>query len=497
MKINWFWAHRRNTSLHHMSLFVRGLKARGFSPEVNFFFDNQIYVGQKSKGCYIFYDRDQMDKKYKDIQKDIEGNINFASDFKRKQDLLFKDLFDTCSKIENTDLQKAKRAQLLRLLIDFKKNITSGPIITVQLWGIEACWDKDYFLTKEVMAKTKDFDKVKGLLTQSTKESVAFIERKSLLRAVIEIKKGLVSNKRSINSFDDVKDKRAKMILLKHIKDFEWVNSEYVSNKWDEQRWIEVINEELKKDSKKELQKLVSDSQKTIMVKENLIRRLKLSKKAKHVLDALNAFVSERDWAKGKYCYALSKYDLLLDEMGDRLDLSKEDILHYDIDELLEAMKTGKKIDVKHRKEGYIIISKKGIRKIHDFKKMKRIIKEEGIEEMFKAVEQSKSFKGVIACTGKVTGKVRVIDDPKEINDFKTGEIIVTYMTTMEFTPIFKKALGVITDEGSLSSHAAIISREFNLPCIVGTRVATRTLKTGDIVELDADKGIVRILKRA
>ncbi len=70
----------------------------------------------------------------------------------------------------------------------------------------------------------------------------------------------------------------------------------------------------------------------------------------------------------------------------------------------------------------------------------------------------------------------------------------MTYMTTIEFVPAFRKAAAVVTDEGGISSHAAIISREFKLPCIVGTKIATRVLQTGDTVEVDAMKGIIKIM---
>jgi len=64
----------------------------------------------------------------------------------------------------------------------------------------------------------------------------------------------------------------------------------------------------------------------------------------------------------------------------------------------------------------------------------------------------------------------------------------------MEFTPFFAKAKAVVTDEGGMSSHAAIISREFKIPCIVGTKIATRVIKDGDIIKVDANKGIIEII---
>ena len=78
--------------------------------------------------------------------------------------------------------------------------------------------------------------------------------------------------------------------------------------------------------------------------------------------------------------------------------------------------------------------------------------------------------------------------------DFQDGDILVTGMTRPEFVPLMKKASAIITDEGGLTCHAAIISRELNIPCIIGTKIATQVLQDGDMVEVDADKGIIRIL---
>jgi pyruvate,water dikinase len=81
-----------------------------------------------------------------------------------------------------------------------------------------------------------------------------------------------------------------------------------------------------------------------------------------------------------------------------------------------------------------------------------------------------------------------------EVRKMKCGEILVVEVTTPEFLPAMKKAIAVITDHGGLMTHAAIIAREFKIPCIVGTKIATQVLKNGDLVEVDANKGIVRKL---
>ena len=70
--------------------------------------------------------------------------------------------------------------------------------------------------------------------------------------------------------------------------------------------------------------------------------------------------------------------------------------------------------------------------------------------------------------------------------------VLVTSMTRPEMVVAMEKAAAIVTDEGGITSHAAIVSRELKIPCIIGTKIATRILKNGDLVEVDAFKGIVR-----
>jgi phosphoenolpyruvate synthase/pyruvate phosphate dikinase len=120
------------------------------------------------------------------------------------------------------------------------------------------------------------------------------------------------------------------------------------------------------------------------------------------------------------------------------------------------------------------------------------------IEERFLAQNKPQDdnvIKGEVASPGYAKGIVRIIQKRREFRSFKDGEILVTGMTRPEFIPLMKKAAAIITDEGGITSHAAILSRELKKPCIIGTRVATQILRTGDMVELDTNLGIVKIVK--
>lgn len=117
-------------------------------------------------------------------------------------------------------------------------------------------------------------------------------------------------------------------------------------------------------------------------------------------------------------------------------------------------------------------------------------------EEKYHPKSESKSISGKsVYGTGKIIAKCQVITDYSQIRTFEEGNILVTPSTLPKYNDIYVKAKAIVTNEGSILSHAAIFCREFKVPGIIGTKIATNFLKTGDEVEFDADKGLVRILK--
>lgn len=95
------------------------------------------------------------------------------------------------------------------------------------------------------------------------------------------------------------------------------------------------------------------------------------------------------------------------------------------------------------------------------------------------------------ASPGVASGPVIIVHDIKDLGKVKEGDILVTKMTNPDMVPAMRKVAGIVTDEGGMTCHAAIVSRELGTPAVVGTKKATKTLKDGDIITLDGEKGIV------
>ncbi len=163
---------------------------------------------------------------------------------------------------------------------------------------------------------------------------------------------------------------------------------------------------------------------------------------------------------------------------------------------LAEELITGKKInpsELNNRKKFYVQLTRKKRNWLYMGKKALTVLKREKFVK--EKVASIKEFKGFPAYSGKVLGEVVIV---KKLSDFKKetiGKIIISPMTIPQFVPYLKNVKAIVTDEGGINCHAAISAREFKIPCIVGTKIATKVLKDDDFVEMDANKGIIKIIK--
>ena len=101
---------------------------------------------------------------------------------------------------------------------------------------------------------------------------------------------------------------------------------------------------------------------------------------------------------------------------------------------------------------------------------------------------------GSISNKGFACGVAKVVNNIEDISKVNTGDIIVSINSSPAIMSALKKASAIVTDDGGITCHAAIVSRELNIPAVIGTKIATRVIKDGDLVEVDADKGVVRII---
>ncbi|MFA6227012.1 MAG: PEP-utilizing enzyme [Candidatus Paceibacterota bacterium] len=292
-------------------------------------------------------------------------------------------------------------------------------------------------------------------------------------------------------------------ILLKHLSKYPWL----VFGQYDDKRTLKFL-ENRKKSEKNtyrlEYSKLKEDKEKLRRGQENIYRKIgSESDEVKYLSDFLQYQSIERMNIKSYWAgsYYLSRH--LLNEVSKRINISLSDMLDFvtppETIELLNGTHRGNiKSIIVDRKESYAIIISDNKLRVVGADEANNLFK----EKIKKIINIDNTIKGQIAMLGKATGKVRkvIAGDldmlQKSIKDFKEGEILVTSMTQPNMMAIARKAAAIIADEGGITSHAAIISRELKIPCIVGCLHSMQVLKDGDLVEVDADKGVVRLLNK-
>jgi len=107
---------------------------------------------------------------------------------------------------------------------------------------------------------------------------------------------------------------------------------------------------------------------------------------------------------------------------------------------------------------------------------------------------RNKKIKGRVANKGIAKGPAKIVNSFDDFERFERGDVLVAKITDPSYVIIISKAAAIITDLGGVTSHPAIIAREFDIPCIVGTEVGTKEIREGDILLVDADKGLISII---
>jgi len=267
---------------------------------------------------------------------------------------------------------------------------------------------------------------------------------------------------------------------------------------WDINHYAELVADKVNLDIKKLIKNLNNYEKNTQSNFKALIKELSLDDKEIKIFNLIRNLGFYK-WAREyEFQQALYRAKSVQDELGKRCGLSELEskyLLPAEFKRALRAPKEFKRIlrarlkdflVLNYQKKGTVIFDKESAKK--EFSKIKFVGKE--IKAANKMV-----FKGTPAQSGKATGIVKIVNAHKDLIKMKPGNVLVSVSTGPELLSAMKKAAAIITDEGGITCHAAIVSRELGIPCIVGTKIATKVLKDGDRVEVDANRGMVKIIK--
>lgn len=322
-----------------------------------------------------------------------------------------------------------------------------------------------------------------NILSHPKGQSVLNIERKMFLEICIDLLDGKNVDKK----------------IKKYIEKNFWFKSDfYHANKITPESIFLEATSEIKQMSKESILAEIGKINETNILIENkkrdLLNELKLSKEDKKDIKFALKIVKWIDERKRGMMKNLYYFYYFINDVADRFGMEYSDLAVYFTDELEGLISNGERLtdkEIEKRKQGVFCVWEN---------KNRRVFYGQEAQDLFEIATHAKTqdIIGQVASFGgvkNISGKVKIIFDP--IKDrFENGDILVTSMTRVEFVPLMRKAKAIITNEGGIACHAAIVSRELGVPCIIGTKTATQMLANGDEVELDLEKGVVRIIKK-
>ena len=250
-----------------------------------------------------------------------------------------------------------------------------------------------------------------------------------------------------------------------------------------------------REEARRKLREISRQIRTTQRQKSKLVRKYRLGSEVLKIAHRLSYCIWWQDHRKSYIFQANQVIDVFLRELSRRFKVSFDDLHWYRFADVLRLVQGGESLmraELVARKKYFVVIWRPNQRTRYLFGEEAKKIYDRFIVQP--KVKQVRELRGQAVSSGTATGRVRVILSPKQAGKMKGGEVLVTTMTSPDFIVAMRKAVAVVTDVGGITSHAAIVSRELKIPCLVGTNIATKILKDGDRVEVDADKGIIRKL---
>ncbi len=293
-------------------------------------------------------------------------------------------------------------------------------------------------------------------------------------------------------------NKQTALNIKKHTADFGFLGYGMVGPAWNQEYFIDILSSLIRQqiNPSQALQESEDNKLKTEARQQELAKKLSIDDEHLGVLKFARDLVFTKGTRKDAIFCALSVLENLYKEVGRRHYLSLRQVRYFNPEELSALLRGGKmSAELLNERYNFSIYYSRyhpetevfltGA-KAKDFVAKLNIIKEE--------IADVKILSGDCASPGRARGEAKVINVIADMAKMKQGDILISIATTPDLVPAIKKASAIVTDVGGITCHAAIISRELGIPCVVGTKIATKIIKDGIIIDVDATHGKVDLI---
>lgn len=412
----------------------------------------------------------------------------------RKSKYYLKKTSNISRTLNNKKLSKFSDKELLKIFVESGKTLMMlfALFNTVQPQCMKKIEDE---VNKYLFQKIKkNNQEIFSQLTVSHKINTLQQEQRDWLKIVIKYKKAQKINQAIRNS------------VINHADRYGILGTADGSQAWDYSYYRKLLEKDSKKSNTSLREKLKIYeifSKKILKGKNNIYKRYNISNRIKRLVEMLSelGYIRLEIRLSGWMVFYYYFKNIFFPEISKRTGLPVYLLRAMTYDEVISFLKEGKNpsnVELKRRNSRFVMGMEEGKLFLLSGIRAKNY-KEKKVKDIdFKKVIE---LKGQVAMKGKVRGKVIVLkwgdkDLLHKMKKMKKGSILVAGQTRPNLMLAIRKAGAIITDEGGITSHAAVVSRELGVPGIIGTKYATSVLNDGDEVYVNAEKGTINILNR-
>ncbi len=335
-----------------------------------------------------------------------------------------------------------------------------------------------------------------SILVAHSEQTEAIIENIELLELAKKIKAAIRPLPKTAEAFWEAIRKKPGLAeaIESHAQKWCWIDHGYIGPEYSQSDFAKQIFEALGQyDVSAEKKRLEGSAKSTRKAQAELEKQLGLDVPSKKLVAAARNFMAAKAYRIDVRNLVYFAFSRLLAEVSARTGFSKMQLNEADLWEIKAILKNEKgapsreTLESRHKLAVWsycdgkteILAGKEALQFIE-----KRIKKD--------AAEKFTELRGQTACPGYAKGAAKIVKTVADIAKIQPGDILISPMTIPDFLPAMTKAAAFVTDTGGVTCHAAIVARELNKPCVIGTKTASKTIKDGDAVEVDASSGIVR-----
>jgi phosphohistidine swiveling domain-containing protein len=282
--------------------------------------------------------------------------------------------------------------------------------------------------------------------------------------------------------------------LLAYVERFSWLLYNYEGPLLDVSRLKASLNGLTVEQAHKELDTITTRHDETMSGQESFYAENSLSDRTRYLIEIAQAFMILKEYRKSVYQQSYAQADKILARIAEQAGMELDELKFLSLAEMRAAIDDPAPYATiaRQRRNGYLVVMVEGGTSRY-LDGDEAHAQAEALKERREKIEV-KELRGQVAYPGVVRGIAKIICTADDLPKMEEGNILISSSTNPDLLPAMKLAAAVVTEMGGIICHAAIVARELHIPCVVGTKIALKVIKDGDVVEVDATNGVVHIL---